>query len=211
MTSAPPASLLARAFDTGPDEAPADASSERILDAALELAAASGIENLTMDNVARRARVGRMTVYRRFGDREGLVGALTGREVRSCLAELDAAADPELPVADQVAEGFVASLRLVRTHPMLQRLARFQPEAALAVLNDSDGAVFALCREFVAARIGEAQARGDVAAKADPRHLAELLVRLGLTFALIPNSSLPLDEQGAIRKLARELIAPLVA
>jgi AcrR family transcriptional regulator len=70
--------VLARALDQGVDT-PEDAISERILDAALAISAASGIRNLTMDEVARRARVGRMTVYRRFGDREKLVEALGGR------------------------------------------------------------------------------------------------------------------------------------
>ena len=40
------------------------------------LAAASGLRNLTMDDVARRAQVGRMTVYRRFGARSALIDAL---------------------------------------------------------------------------------------------------------------------------------------
>ena len=79
--------------------------SERILDAALELVAASGLRNLTMDEAASRAGVGRMTVYRRFGDREGLIDALAARESRRCLAELDRAVDPALPVAEGIARG----------------------------------------------------------------------------------------------------------
>ena len=47
------ARLLALAFD--PEVQPADdAISQRVLDAALELAAASGLRHLTMDDVARR-------------------------------------------------------------------------------------------------------------------------------------------------------------
>src|SRR3954470_10029901 len=111
-----PVALLARALDTAV-EPPDDAVSERVLDAALELAAASGIRNLTMDDVARRAGVGRMTVYRRFGDKASLVEALSTREGRRCLEQLDAAVDLEDPVADQIADGFVATLRIAREHP----------------------------------------------------------------------------------------------
>src|SRR5436190_590157 len=86
--------LLALAVASRPEPAD-DPASDAILDAALALSAASGIRNLTMDDVARRARVGRMTVYRRFGDKAGLVEALSAREGRRCLEQLDAAVDLE--------------------------------------------------------------------------------------------------------------------
>ena len=55
-----------------------DEIAARILDAALTEGAAKGLERITMDAVAVRARVGRMTVYRRFGGRDGLVGRADG-------------------------------------------------------------------------------------------------------------------------------------
>src|SRR6266540_1498249 len=129
------ASALVRALSPAA-RPPQDAMSDRILDAALALAAASGIRHLTMDDVARRAGVGRMTVYRRFADKAGLLDALTAREVRRCLGELDAAIDPDQPLADQVVEGFVTGLRLLREHPLLHRLAAIEPEALLHALVD---------------------------------------------------------------------------
>ena len=200
--------LIERALATA--EPPADASSERILDAALELVAASGLRNLTMDGAAARAGVGRMTVYRRFGDRESLVDALAARESRRCLAELDRAVDPALPASEGIPRGFVASLRLIRSHPLLDRFARHEPEAALAALNAGDGAIVAMGREFVAARLREAQARGDLASELDTTHAAELIVRLGLSFLLMPESSLPLDDPEASAEVARSLIAPIL-
>src|SRR5205807_10543318 len=100
LSAVPPATgtrLLTLAFD--PDVQPAgDALSERILDAALELAAASGLRRLTMDDVARRAGVGRMTVYRRFGGHGKLIDALAVRECRRCLERIAAALDPRKPM-----------------------------------------------------------------------------------------------------------------
>src|SRR5947207_15718722 len=93
--------LLALAFD--PDVQPADdALSERILDAALDLAAASGLRRLTMDDVARRAQVGRMTVYRRFGNHASLVDALAVRECRRCLDRIAGALDPAEPLEERL-------------------------------------------------------------------------------------------------------------
>lgn len=69
----PSPALLALALEPESQRLP-DASAQRILDAALEEAAASG--------------VCRMTVYRRFGSKDRLVEALAVRECRRCLAEL---------------------------------------------------------------------------------------------------------------------------
>jgi TetR/AcrR family transcriptional regulator, repressor for uid operon len=203
-----PGALLARALDASV-EPPDDALSARILDAALGLAAASGIRNLTMDDVSRRARVGRMTVYRRFGDKERLIEALAVRECRRCLEQLDAAIGPEAPIEDQVAAGFVTSLRLAREHPLLNRLARFEPEAVLGALLADGGLVFATARGFVAARLLVSQEAG-VLGPVDVEQAAELLVRLAFSFVLIQESALPLDDEEAARDVAKRLIAPVL-
>src|SRR4051794_2888328 len=205
-----PVALLARALDTAV-EPPDDAVSERVLDAALELAAASGIRHLTMDDVARRAGVGRMTVYRRFGDKARLVEALTVREGRRCLAELDAAARPDQPIADQVAEGFVTSLRLAREHPLLNRLARIEPESVLRALTADGSALFAIARAFVAERLRESQKAGTLDRKVAVEEAAELLVRISFSFALIEESALELDDEAKARDVARRLIVPMLA
>lgn len=204
------ATLLERALGAAATKPPAeDPTSERILDAALGLVAASGLRALTMDDVAARAGVGRMTVYRRFGERERLIDALAIRESRRCLAELDAAIAADAPIADQIAEGFSTSLRLIRGHPLLDRFARHEPETALRALNADAGAIFALSREFVASRLRKAQAHGEVG-ELDPDHAAELLIRLGFSFLLMPRSALPLDDDERARDLARRLIAPIL-
>ncbi|MGW6580470.1 TetR/AcrR family transcriptional regulator [Streptomyces globisporus] len=48
----------------------------RLLEVADRLAAAHGIENVTMDDIASGAGVGKGTVFRRFGDRVGLMAEL---------------------------------------------------------------------------------------------------------------------------------------
>ena len=206
-TDAPAFLVRARDGDVAP---PADATSERILDAALEEAARSGMANVTMDAVARRARVGRMTVYRRFGDREGLVAALGVRETRRCLAALDAATDPAQPIAEQVAEGFVTALRLVAEHPLLARLARAEPDVLLETLNARRGGTAALAIAYLAARLRRSQKAGVLAAGVDVDRGAELLVRVVLSFLLVPGSGLPLDDDERRRAIARAHLVPLL-
>lgn len=49
---------------------------EALLEAASELMAGCGVDALTMDAVAAKAGVGKGTVFRRFGSREGLMASL---------------------------------------------------------------------------------------------------------------------------------------
>ena len=168
------AAALARALTA---EVPED--SDHILDAALDLAAASGLRHLTMDDVARRAGVGRMTVYRRFGTKAALLDALAGREARRCLAEMDAASPADAPLEQQVVAGFETMIRLTREHPLLARLARVEPDSVLNAFNDS--ALLPLCTGFLADRLRRSGVRSD-------EQLAELLVRIALSFVLFPET-----------------------
>jgi AcrR family transcriptional regulator len=169
-------SLLERALVA---EVPADA--DHILDAALDLAAASGLRHLTMEDVARRAGVGRMTVYRRFGTRDALLDALAGREARRCLAELDAASPVDAPLEEQVRAGFATAQRLIREHPLLARLARVEPESVLVAFTGS--ALLPLCTAFLTDRLARMGVRGG-------EQLAELLVRVAVSFVLLPDTQI---------------------
>lgn len=193
------ARLLALAFDPQVRTA-GDPTSNRVLDAALELAAASGMRNLTMDDVARRAGVGRMTVYRRFGGRGALIDALAVRECRRCLASISGGVDGAASPADRLAALFTATLAVIREHPLLARLASFEPDALLLELTRDDGAVFRLVREFLVGVIREGQEDGELI-DGDANVLAELALRLGASFVLMPDSVLPLGDVQAMRSL----------
>ena len=201
------ARLLALAFD--PDVQPAgDPVSERILDAALELAAASGLRRLTMDDVARRAQVGRMTVYRRFGSHAALIDALAVRECRRCLEQIGGALDPSAPMDERLAELFAVTLDVIREHPLLERLARVEPEALLRELSRDGSEVFALVHGFLAGLIRQGQAAGELR-EGDADLLAELGLRLGASFVLMPGSVLARGDERATREAVRTILAPL--
>lgn len=209
MTTAASA-LLERVLD--PDQPSLeDPAADRILDAALELAAASGVRHLTMADLARRARVGRMTVYRRFGSRRALIDALTVRECRRCLSRIASAIDggrDSIPAGERLAALFTATLQVIHEHPLLERLGRVEPEALLHELGRPRSAVFGLVREFLRELIVSGQASGELI-DGDPEVLAELAIRLGASFVLIPETVLPLSDEAATRAAVRDLLAPL--
>src|ERR1700752_3588468 len=88
--------------------APRDASTERILDAAVACFAEGDIRGVTMNQIAARAGLGVATVYRRFARRGDLVQAVLLREARRLIDAVDAAVSQDAGLEDQVTEGFVA-------------------------------------------------------------------------------------------------------
>lgn len=64
------------------ERADAARNRSRILHTARELFAERGAEHVSMDDVARAAKVGKGTLYRRFGDKAGLAVALLDEEER---------------------------------------------------------------------------------------------------------------------------------
>jgi AcrR family transcriptional regulator len=73
MTERP---LLPLLGEPAPERSDAARNREALLVAARALIDHCGIDGVTMDAVAARAGVGKGTVFRRFGSREGLMGAL---------------------------------------------------------------------------------------------------------------------------------------
>src|SRR3954447_12870484 len=109
-------------------------SHDPVLDAARECVLAVGVRRTTFSDVARRAGVSRMTLYRRFGDLEALLSALMTRE----FGRLVAAAQPENGAS---ARHPAVQMALGRAPPARGRLALPAPagrrSGAAAALRDA--------------------------------------------------------------------------
>jgi TetR/AcrR family transcriptional regulator, mexJK operon transcriptional repressor len=90
MQTPPPASAKPSA-DRPVRGRPVDAAkSGAILDAARAVFVAQGLAGLTIEGVAAAATVSKVTIYRQFTDRSGLMSALVERETRWMEAAIDA-------------------------------------------------------------------------------------------------------------------------
>src|SRR3954452_2662933 len=109
-----------------------------VLDAARDCILAVGVRRTTLTEIARRAGVSRMTLYRRWPDVRSLVGDLMTRE---CLAvALDASATVRDPAAHPTLEALVETLvdgvRAVRAHPLFRKILDVDPEMLLPYVLD---------------------------------------------------------------------------
>lgn len=198
--------LLAGALAELPDEDPAE---DLILDGALDQVVAFGFRHTTMDDVARRAGVGRMTVYRRFATRERLLRRLLAREFRRAVRQVARAAEAETDFAERVVAAFVATLRLSFDHPLLDRLIRLEPDALVDLAQMQEPDLLALARQFVAAELASAQRAGQVG-HVDPQEVAEVVIRLVVSFVVVPRSAIDISDEAACRRFARSTLLPIL-
>jgi len=188
---------------------PFDPVGEQILDAALAQFQLAGIRRSSVEDVARRAGVSRITVYRRFERKDRLIAAMAQREARRVIAAVDARTAHLQRFADRVAEGFAAMLAVVREHPLVRQLLAVEPEETLRYLTIEGAPVIAVARDYVADQIRRAQREGQ-APPYDPEPVAEIVARLAHSLLLTPQGLIPLDDQAAERRFAREQLVPLL-
>lgn len=182
-----------------------DAVGEAVLDAALEEFLSYGLRRTNVDVVARRAGVSRATLYRRFDGKDALVQAVLVRESRRFFGSIAAAVADVSTVEDRLVEGFAVGVRYARTDRLLDRLLASDPEALVPYLTTNGGLVVAAARDFLVLQGG-----GEPVGGRTPAGVAELFVRLAISFTLMPESAIPLDTDDDARAFARAYLTPLM-
>jgi AcrR family transcriptional regulator len=191
------------------EQVDSDPATERILDAALEQFETFGLRRSTVEDVARRSGLSRMTVYRRFGSKQALLTAVILRELRRGMARIEAAVSARRSFEERLVEGFVVALQLGREHTLLQRLLHTEPDLVLPYVTVAGGPGLALLREHLAGLLRRQPLAGGRRVTA-PHAAAELLVRIGHSILLTPDTVLGLDSEEGIRRFARAYLLRLV-
>jgi AcrR family transcriptional regulator len=187
-----------------------DPAGQAILDAALAEFLAYGLRRTNVDVVAKRAGVSRATLYRRFENKDVLVQAVLIRECRRFFGSIAAAVDGLPTATERLVEGFVVGVRYARQDPLLPRLLASDPEALLPYLTVNGGLVVSVARDFLVSQ-REGLPGGNTAVDGrDPAGVAELFVRLAISFTLTPDSCIPLHDDESVRAFARSYLAVLM-
>lgn len=180
-----------------PKLAPADP----ILDAAHATVLDFGVRRATVIEVARRAGLSRMTVYRRYPDGAALIRALMAREFSALVEQVAAEVDSRPTGFERAVTATVRTVELLVEHPLLRRLLELEPEILLPYVTDRVGRFQQLARESLAAGIAEGQADGSIRA-GDPSRLAATIETAGRGFVYRAGTDDDDERAAAMEELA---------
>src|SRR4051794_16020761 len=185
-------------------------SSDRILDAAFEEFSKFGVRRASMDSIAKRAGVGRATVYRRFVSRDKLISAVLAREVGVFVDQLDVIWDGNGSLEDRMLEVWLLSLRLLAEHPLLSQLLRLNPETILPLLTVDGEPLLGLISGLYADRLQREIDHGGLPEDTDVELAGEVFARIGLSAFLTPGGSVPSQDPAAAREFVKRfMLGPL--
>jgi TetR/AcrR family transcriptional regulator, repressor for uid operon len=188
----------------------ADELADTISTAALDQFAEYGIRRSTIDDIARRAGVSKMTVFRRFHNKQGLIEVVIAREIRRGMAELDRVWEREDTLEQALVQGFEFVARFIRGHPLFDRLLRSEPEFLLPLMTVDGAPTLELYRFLIAARL-RAEVRAGRAASADIECVAEVIARLAQSLLLTPEGTITLDNHDSVVAFVRVAVLPMLA
>ena len=112
-----------------------------------------GLRRTTLADVARRAGVSRMTVYRQFDDLQTLVAALLTREVTALLAEVDREVAPLATARDRLVEACIRTVERLRENALFHRLLDLDPELLLPFVFERFGSSQRASRDLIAQQL----------------------------------------------------------
>lgn len=138
--------------DSGPRDGYLDAARECILDV--------GWRRTTLTEVARRAGVSRMTIYRAWSDMPALLGDLMTREWTGLVTgQVDLAGEP---TPGRVADAMAGCVEALRDNELFTRIVELDPELILPYLLARRGRSQELIVGVLAGAVTEGQRRGTI-------------------------------------------------
>lgn len=135
---------------------------EAILDAARTCVLAVGVRRTTLSEIARRAGVSRMTLYRRHPDLRGLLAALMTREFGNLLLGASASARAARTARERLVIGSVESARALGQDPLMRVLLDLDPQLIVPYVVDRIGSTQRIAEGFLIDQIVEGHRDGSI-------------------------------------------------
>ena len=148
---------------------PSPTIGDRILAAAADCVLAFGVDRVTLAEIARRARVSRPTVYRRWPDTRSVLAALLTSRVIGVLDDV-----PSQRIGrEALVERIVTVAERLRRDDVVMSVLRSAPDLAMIYIAERLGTSQQVLLDAVASDIKLAQEEGSVR-PGDPRQLAAM-------------------------------------
>jgi AcrR family transcriptional regulator len=181
------------------------ATEEALLDAARSCLLAVGWRRTTLTDVARRAGVSRMTIYRRWPDMQTLMSDLMTREWAALGASSALLVADEMSPVRRISRGVVETVQALRANSLFQKIIDVDPEVLLTYLLQRRGRTQDVLLDLLVDQIEAGQADGTLRA-GDPQLIARGVVLAAQGFAVSASIMADtVDEAGLTDELGRLL------
>jgi len=134
-------------------------SERQILDAARACVLASGVHDTTLNDVARRAGVSRMTLYRRYSDIGSLIAEVLGHEFARILREHTTEREPPhappdpRPARRRLVDTVLEVVRAFHADPLMHQVLEVEPEILMPYLINRFGSTQQIAVTLLAHRL----------------------------------------------------------
>ncbi|MBE1531104.1 TetR/AcrR family transcriptional regulator [Actinomadura algeriensis] len=187
----------------------ADATRERIIDAAEECFGRFGVAKTTVEDIAAAAKLSRATVYRAVtGGRDELILAVVVRDLLRFLDRLAERLREERSVPEAIVEGTLDAVEYVRGAPTIAHF--LVPEAAghmQAAVAGAGEHVLDLCCEYVRPHFERAQRQRTLRPEIEVEGTVEFLFRI-ITSLIVMDRDRDAD---GLRRFLRTYVVPAIA
>ena len=155
--------------------------SDLVLDAARACILDVGLRRTTLADVARRAGVSRMTVYRQYGDLASIVSALLTSELLGLIEAAGREVAARATARERLVEAGVLIVERLAQHPLWCRVLDLDPELLLPLVVDRFGSTQRAAVAQLAAEVEQGQRDGSIR-PGDPVLLATCLLLTAQSF-----------------------------
>lgn len=185
-----------------------------LLDATRAAVLAVGPRRTTLSDVARRAGVSRMTVYRQVPDVTSLLTQLMTRELVALLTAARAAVDEEASGRAQLVECALSVVDRLPNEPLFRRVVEVDPQLLLPYLTERLGSTQRAALDVIHDLVVAGQADGSIRC-ADPDALSWTVLLAVSAFVvsspILTAEADPATIHGELRQLLDAGLAPTAA
>jgi len=166
-----------------------DAQRKRIIQAALSEFSEHGIKKTRMEDIAKRADIGRATLFRAFSNKNLLVTTVVHSECIKAIRQIEQDVQRYGSLREQAIEGFIQVVLTSSKHPLFKKLSETEPDVLLPLLTFDGGQLFQSAKKRVSHYVRMVQEEGTLTRRVEADDIAELCLRLAQSFVLTPAGS----------------------
>ncbi|KAA9149275.1 TetR/AcrR family transcriptional regulator [Amycolatopsis acidicola] len=180
-----------------------------LLDAARRCVLTVGLRRATLAEIARTAKVSRMTLYRRFPDVRSVLSALMTREFGALLHEASAAAAGAQTARQRLVHSAVAAVRLLNDDELMRTVIDVDTELLLPYIVDRLGGTQRVGEQVIKAHLDAGKQDGSIRG-GDPAVQARAVLLVVQSFVLsLRAATADVDGKALLAEMSHHLDAAL--